>query len=221
MSGEGSAPGTGRLVTATAWTVLLLALWLWGKDLTDGALPQPARGAATAERAGDGRPLPPARAPLADAGPPRHLAIAEIGVDADVVGRGLDADGAVDPPPMSRAETVGWYTGGASPGEEGTAVLVGHVDTETERAVFYELSTLRPGAEVAVTRADGSLAAFTVEDVEVVERDSFDADRVYGQRHAGRAELRLITCGGSYDEEADSYTANVVVSAYLSGTGEA
>ncbi|MBW1603150.1 class F sortase [Streptomyces sp. JJ66] len=206
-------------MTGVAWTVLLLALWLWGKDLTDDAPRYPTGQTSAAQgRTDAGHPLPPARAPLDEGGAPTRVAIAELGVDAAVIRRGLDADGAVDPPPMSRAETVGWYAAGAAPGQAGAALLVGHVDTESERAVFYELSTLAAGDVVAVTRTDGSVARFTVEDVEVVHREGFDAERVYGQRHADRAELRLITCGGTFDQVTDSYTANVVVSAYLTGT---
>ena len=87
----------------------------------------------------------------------------ERGLDADAIARLADGS-RFAPPPLSEAETVGWYAGGAAPGEEGAAVLVGHVDTESERAVFYELSTVEPGTTVEVTRTDGTVAAFTVED---------------------------------------------------------
>jgi sortase (surface protein transpeptidase) len=67
-------------------------------------------------------------------------------------------------------------------------------------------------------RDDGKVAEFTVDDVDVVPRDRFDARRAYGTREPGRAELRLITCGGTFDRATRSYTANVIVSAYLTGT---
>ncbi|WP_340561274.1 class F sortase [Streptomyces sp. GSL17-111] len=220
MSGEERSSGTGRVMTGTAWAVLLLALWLWGKDITDTPPPGATRDVATSERVGEeGRvALPPATEPLRERAAPQRVVIDELGVDAVVVPRGLDRDGAVDPPPLQEAGTVGWYAGGPAPGEDGAALLVGHVDTETDRAVFYELSTLEPGVAVRVARADGTAAEFTVENVEVVQRDGFDAERVYGERHEGRAELRLITCGGTFDEKAGAYTANVVVSAYLTGS---
>jgi sortase (surface protein transpeptidase) len=97
--------------------------------------------------------------------------------------------------------------------------MVGHVDTETRPAVFYKLSTMKPGETIRVLRDDGRTAEFTVDDIQVLTRDGFDARRAYGQHRAGRAELRLITCGGVYDRAHDRYTANVVVSAYLTGTG--
>ncbi|WP_349239667.1 class F sortase [Streptomyces sp. CC208A] len=200
-----------------AWAVLLLGLWLWGHDTAGGP------GGSSAPTHGDiaavGRPpvvdLPPSRPPLPGTAEPRRLRIPALGIDAPVVPRGLDATGAVDPPPYEQAQTVGWYGPGATPGAAGPALLVGHVDTDTRPAVFYGLSAARPGETVRVVRTDGSVAVFTVDDVRVVPREGFDARAVYGPRDPARAELRLITCGGTFDRAAGMYTANVVVSAYL------
>ncbi|MET7682852.1 class F sortase [Streptomyces sp. NPDC005423] len=212
--------GTGRLLMGVAWAVLLLGLWLWGRDLTDVRLGISAP--TTGDVAAVGRPaeveLPSAASPLGGARP-RRLDIPGLGVRAPVVARGLDARGAIDPPPFDRSGAVGWYADGVGPGADGTALLVGHVDTETRPAVFYKLSTLRPGETIRVLRDDGKVADFTVDDVRVLARDHFDARQAYGPRQSGRAELRLITCGGTFDRSSRSYTANVVVSAYLTGTG--
>jgi sortase (surface protein transpeptidase) len=142
-----------------------------------------------------------------------------MGVQAPVVARGLDRLGAIDPPPFDQPGVVGWYAAGAEPGAAGTALMVGHVDTRTRPAVFYKLSSVKPGDTVRVMRDDGTVAEFTVDDVQVLPRDHFDAQQAYGVRKSGRAELRLITCGGTFDRRSDSYTANVVVSAYLTGSG--
>ncbi|MFI6276405.1 class F sortase [Streptomyces sp. NPDC050988] len=212
--------GGGRLLMGVAWALLLLGLWLWGREVTD--VRQGISAPTTGDVAAVGRPLgvelPPAAEPLGDARPQR-VDIPALGVQAPVVTRGLDPRGAIDPPPYGQAGTVGWYGGGARPGAAGTALLVGHVDTETRPAVFYHLSEVRPGETVRVIRDDGRVAEFTVEDVQVFTRDRFDAEKVYGTRQTGRAELRLITCGGTFDRSSRAYTANVVVSAYLSGTG--
>ncbi|MFF8912097.1 class F sortase [Streptomyces sp. NPDC015032] len=218
MSGHERPEGHGRLLTGVAWAVLLMGLWLWGRDITDGS------GASSAPTTGDiaavgrplGVPLPPPHDPIEGA-VPRRVEIPSIGVEAPVVARGLDEDGAIEPPPFDTPQTVGWYSNGAEPGAKGPALFVGHVDTKTEPAVFYGLSAARPGATVEVTRADGTVAEFTVDDVQVFTRERFNADKAYGPRKDGRAELRLITCGGTYDRASDSYDANVVVSAYLTG----
>ncbi|MGP4051540.1 class F sortase [Streptomyces sp. 2A115] len=212
--------GSGRLLMGVAWALLLLGLWLWGREVTD------VRHGISAPTTGDvaavGRPLgvelPPAVEPLGDARPQR-VDIPALDVQARVVARGLDARGAIEPPPYERSGVVGWYGDGVRPGMAGTALLVGHVDTRTRPAVFYHLSEMRPGEMIRVLRDDGTVAEFTVEDVQVFARDRFDAQQAYGARQSGRAELRLITCGGTFDRASRSYTANVVVSAYLSGTG--
>lgn len=210
---EGKASAGGRLLTFSAWAVLVLGLWLWGRQLT--AVPTPLTGQAGGAV---GRVLPAAHAPLAGALPQR-VDVPSIGIQAPVIPRGLDKDGAIEPPPYDRPGTVGWWSKGVQPGTAGTALMVGHVDTRSKPAVFYGLSSAQPGDKVRVVRADGSVAEFTIEDVRVYERTAFDAHKVYGQRVAGRAELRLVTCGGTYDKVAKEYSANVVVSAYLTGAG--
>ncbi|MFE9772974.1 class F sortase [Streptomyces sp. NPDC005931] len=220
MSDHDHSPsGTGRLITGVAWVVLLLGLWMWGREVTD--VPPGTSGPTTGDMAAAGRPprvdLPPAHRPLG-AALPQRLDIPGVGVQAPVVSRGLDSGGAPAPPPFEQPGVVGWYKGGAAPGAAGTAVMVGHVDTESRPAVFYKVSTLRPGQKIRVVRADARVAEFTIEDVQVLTRDGFDAHQAYGPRRTGRAELRLITCGGSFDRASRSYTANVVVSAYLTGT---
>ncbi|MFJ1645835.1 class F sortase [Streptomyces sp. NPDC088258] len=234
------------MLTGVAWAVLLLGLWIWGRGVGDGLGGRSAP--TTGDVAAVGRPpgvrLPPARDPLNDAPgdarrgagsgsghapvaaappavqPPKRVEIPSLGIAAPIMARGLDADGAVDPPPYDLPDTVGWYDGGVQPGAVGAALLVGHVDTEKQAAVFYGLSAAKPGAKVAVTRADGRIAEFTIDDVRVVPRDRFDAKKVYGPREKNRAELRLITCGGTFDTKEHAYTANVVVSAYLTGVQE-
>ncbi|MFF9215686.1 class F sortase [Streptomyces viridosporus] len=216
---ERSPSGTGRLLAGVAWLVLLLGLWLWGREVTD--VPAGASGPATGDMAAAGRPPrggpPPAHHPLGTA-PPQRLDIPALGVRAPVVARGPDERGAPDPPPFGQPGVVGWYAGGVAPGAAGTALLVGHVDTGTRPAVFHRVDTLRPGRRIGVVRADGALAEFTVEDVRVVDRDRFDAHQAYGPHRAGRAELRLVACGGGFDRANGGCTADVIVSAYLTGT---
>ncbi|MEU3363480.1 class F sortase [Streptomyces pseudogriseolus] len=212
---------TKRLPAGAVWVALLLGLWLWGNGLTE--VPAGTAGPATGDMAAAGRPpltdLPTVHRPLTSA-EPLTLDIPGLDLRAPVVARGLDERGAPDPPPLDRAGEVGWYAAGTAPGAEGAALMVGHVDTGTRPAVFHRLDTLEPGQEIRVGRSDGTVAEFTVEDVRVLDRDGFDAQEAYGPRHEGRAELRLITCGGAYDPTTRTYEANVVVSAYLTDASE-
>lgn len=99
-----------------------------------------------------------------------------------------------------------------APGDLGAAVIAGHVDSEDGPAVFYDLATLQPGAEVLIDRADGTTAVFAVDRVQSYPKDELPTVELYAA--SGRA-LRLITCGGEWDAEADSYRDNIVAYATL------
>jgi hypothetical protein len=140
---------------------------------------------------------------------PVGLVVPAAGVDAVLTGAGLDPAGALVPP--EDPAVAGWYTGGPVPGETGPAVIAGHVDWAGAPAVFAGVADLAPGAEVLVERADGSTERFTVTRVARYPKDAFPAAAVYGP--TPDAQLRLITCGGTFDRAARSYRDNVVVDA--------
>ena len=111
--------------------------------------------------------------------------------------------------------TPGWYELGPSPGALGPAVVAGHVTWNQVPAVFFRLAELRPGDVVQVTRTDDVVAVFEVTRVERYPKSAFPTDVVFGAiDHAG---LRLITCGGDYEQAAHRYTDNVVAFARLTG----
>jgi sortase family protein len=144
---------------------------------------------------------------------PVRVTIPELGVRSAVMELGIGDDGAMEVPPG--AFPAGWFDRGPTPGELGPAVLAGHVDWDGEQGVFEGLHRLHRGDRVLVDRADGSTATFAVDRVAQYAKDEFPAGSVYGD--IDEAGLRLITCGGDFDTEADSYRDNVVVYASLLG----
>lgn len=153
-------------------------------------------------------PLPRAR--------PTRIEIPAIGVDAPIEPLGLDKDGSVEVPPLSRPSLTGWYQPGPAPGQRGGAVILGHVDTRRNGpAVFYKLQRLRPGDSIRVRRGDGDIAVFQVDSVERFPRDDFPTQRVYGP--LDYPGLRLVTCGGLFDYQRHEYEDNVMV--FASGRG--
>lgn len=141
-----------------------------------------------------------------------RVRIPAISVDAPVMPVGLDPDGWVSAPPPEDPNLAGWYTGSVSPGEKGTAVVVGHVDNMRGPAVFYGLGSMKPGNRVDVLRKDGKTAVFEVYGIDVFAKNNFPGDRVYGS--TGAPELRVITCGGGFTK-ANGYDGNVVVFARM------
>ncbi|MFI8890352.1 class F sortase [Streptomyces paradoxus] len=187
-----------------------LALIRNGSGEFDEGPPQPATAAAAGTRvpggtfAGAVRPLPYAL--------PDRVRIPAIQVDAPIIPVGLDADGWVGAPPPEDPNLAGWFTGAVTPGEKGTAVVVGHVDNQQGPAVFYGLGALKQGNRVEVARQDGKTAEFEIYGVEVFEKNNFPGDRVYASK--GAAELRVITCGGGFSQQ-EGYAGNVVAFARL------
>ncbi|WP_037860540.1 class F sortase [Streptomyces sp. NRRL S-340] len=176
-----------------------------GSGGVDGERSGPRDG--TAPAAPPPRPLP--RSPAVS------LRIPSLGIDAPVTGIGLDADRQLQTPPVDKPKLVGWYRGGPTPGETGTALAVGHRDTRTGPAVFAALGQLPPGRRIEVRRADGRTAVYTVDKVRVFDKARFPDKEVYGP--ARRPELHVITCGGLYTRRT-GYSSNVVVFAHLTST---
>lgn len=146
---------------------------------------------------------------------PVRIQIPALGVTSGIMELGLERDGSMEVPPG--AYPVGWYTGSPTPGELGPAVLAGHVDWGGEPGAFYGLRELLPGDTVVIGRADGTVATFRVDRVEEHPKDDFPTEKVYGDiNHAG---LRLITCGGAFDEDTGDYVDNVIVFASLIAAG--
>lgn len=141
--------------------------------------------------------------------PPVRVEIPSIGVSSRLVRLGLNADGTMEVP--RDYGLAGWFTGGAKPGQDGPAVVSGHVDSRTGPAVFYRLRELRPGDAVRVRRADGVWLAFEVTGTARYAKAAFPTDAVFGP--VTGPVLRLITCGGDFDRASGHYLDNVVVTA--------
>jgi sortase (surface protein transpeptidase) len=160
------------------------------------------------------RAMPVRHAAPMKAARPVSVAIPALGVDAPVQPLGVDSDRKLEVP--TDPAVAGWYRDSSAPGAAGAAVIAGHVTWKQEPAVFFELGDLRPGQRVHVRRADGRTAVFAITEIEQYTKDEFPTARVY--RPVDRPVLRLITCGGEYDADNDTYTANVVAYGTLVGS---
>ena len=152
-------------------------------------------------------PVPSVRtaAPIARTVPVRVI-IPALDVNASVMPEGTDAAGDLEMPPLTAQNLAAWWDGGVAPGQDGPAVIAGHVDNASGPLVFWNLRLLRPGD--VVETEPGNLR-FTVTAVTQVSKAGFPSASVYGPTKD--PELRLVTCGGTFDYATGHYLSNVIV----------
>lgn len=146
---------------------------------------------------------------------PVWLDIPAIDVHSTVQHLGRDAEGGLEvPAPGPHYDEAAWYRNSPTPGSLGPAIVMGHVDSAANGpSVFFRLGELGPGDRVSITRADGSVAAFVVDEIHRYSKEDFPTQRVYGDiQYAG---LRILTCGGAFDSNTGHYVDNIVVFASL------
>jgi len=149
---------------------------------------------------------------------PMSVAIPAIGVQSALLHLGLNPDGTLQVPNLNTsASEAAWYKYSVTPGQIGTAIIEGHVDDYQGPAVFYRLGALHPGDHIDVTLADGITAVFRVTGVREYAKAKFPTKMIYGP--VNYAALRLVTCGGTFDNSTGHYLGSVVVFASLVSTG--
>jgi len=156
--------------------------------------------------------------PILPASTPVSLDVPRIGIrHASLVQLGQAKDGSIQVPPVGANSPAGWFRNSPTPGQLGSSVILGHVDSATAGpAIFYRLGTLRAGDTATVTRADHTVAVFLVDSVEKYAKADFPTLQVFGD--TDHAALRLITCGGTFNPSKQSYEDNIVVYAHLASS---
>ena len=217
-----------RRAAAACWASLAAGLTVLITTSGSGALPQsslaslsPAAGVHRIDTSPTATPVEAINTPEAAAvmrvsgGPPTTVSIPAIGVSSIIDPLGLNSDGTLEVPPRGPSyDHAGWFTGSPPPGEEGPAVLLGHVNGRGGApSVFSRLSELDVGNAISVTRSNGSTTTFEVYRAEQYPKDAFPTTAVYGDTDG--SELRLITCAGAWDSEVQHYQDNTVVYARL------
>jgi Sortase domain len=175
--------------------------------------PQPSASAAGAVGPGGGR----IHGPSLRRSMPVSVYIPAIGVQSKLLHLGVNSDGTIQVPSLSTsAGLAAWFKYSATPGQIGTSVIEGHVDSLAGPAVFFRLGALHPGDTVDVTLADGVTAIFRVTGVREYLKAKFPAKTIYAA--TDYAALRLITCGGAFDFATGHYLSSTVVFASLTSS---
>lgn len=138
---------------------------------------------------------------------PVSIDIPAINVDTSLSHLGLNADHTVQVP--TNFAQPGWYDLGPTPGEVGSAVILGHVDSYKGEAIFFRLRDLVQGDQIKVVLADGIVTNFRVNSISSYPKVAFPSQLVYAPH--GYSALQLVTCGGIFDRHTGSYLSNIVV----------
>ncbi|WP_051898926.1 class F sortase [Sciscionella sediminilitoris] len=152
-------------------------------------------------------------APAAAKGMPRSeptwVKVPSIDANSSLVPLGLNKDKTVEIPPVSQPLQAGWYKYSPTPGQLGPSVILGHIDGNHKKGIFWRLHEVKKGAKVLIGRKDGSVATFIVNKIKQIPKTSFPSDEVYG--NTPDSQVRLITCGGEFDASKRSYKDNTIV----------
>ncbi|MDE3064153.1 MAG: class F sortase [Acidobacteriota bacterium] len=138
---------------------------------------------------------------------PVHLAIPALRISVRLSELGLNKDKSVQVP--SSFTVPGWYKYGPTPGQLGSAVILGHVDSYQGPGVFAHLADLKYGNRIYVKAANGKIRIFAVIGMREYLKSNFPDRLVYGPRKY--AALQLVTCGGVFDRQTGHYLSNIVV----------
>lgn len=160
----------------------------------------------------EGEPTPSVDAcddPEEEVAAPQHITIDAIDVDHPIINVGLNDDGSMEIP--HDVNELGWYEPGIKPGEHGSAVIAGHVDSRTQGpGAFFDLRFLTEGDEVSITDEEGVTRSWTVSRITRYDKNQIPMEEIF--RWGGNSQdLVLITCGGEFDQTARSYQDNIVV----------
>ncbi|MEO8970430.1 MAG: class F sortase [Ktedonobacteraceae bacterium] len=141
---------------------------------------------------------------------PVQLVIPSIGVNATVETVGILNNGDLATPTRSPWTDVGWFVSGTQPGEQGSAVIDGHLDRPGGYpAVFWNLRYMHTGERIMVISASGKTLNFSVTRVAFYAPQAAPIQAIFG--NSGGTYLNLITCAGDWIPSEHQTTLRLVV----------
>lgn len=152
----------------------------------------------------------PTSTPTSRVAVPIRLIIPGIGVNAPIENVGITATGDLATPTQNPWEGAGWYSNGPRPGEEGSAVINGHLDRPGGYpATFWNLRYMQAGDSVIVVNAQGKTLRFRVIRISAYAPQAAPVQEIFGT--TGGIYLNLITCAGTWIPSEHQTTMRLVV----------
>ncbi|SEN16419.1 class F sortase [Paenibacillus sp. OK076] len=138
---------------------------------------------------------------------PVRLCIPSVHLSTSIIPIHLSADGQLQVPKSS--EVAGLYVDGVLPGENGNAIVAGHVDNYTGPAIFYPLKHLKPGSFVLLFDQNNQYLKYEVLAVQSYYTQEAPLDKIFGD--TPEKQLNLITCTGKYDRKKKEHEKRLIV----------
>jgi len=142
--------------------------------------------------------------------PVARLRIARVGIDANIVVMGIDAEGYMEVP--KEPLDVAWYNFSSHPSFGGNAVFAGHVDSaKIGPAIFWRLRQVSEGDSIEVALSDGTTYGYRV--IKTTSFSSRDApvEDIIGPTQ--NDSITIITCDGVFNTRTHEYDRRLIVRA--------
>ncbi len=140
---------------------------------------------------------------------PRFLNIQSIGVYAKVLRVGLNSSNEILTP--KNIYNVGWYEQSSKPGQPGAVFINGHVSGPTKKGVFYNIKKMNIGDIVKLETGNAEQYEYKVVHKEEVPVNSVDMNKVLRSFDIDKQGLNLMTCGGEFDKNSESYKNRIII----------
>ncbi len=140
---------------------------------------------------------------------PKKIKIPKINVDAFIQQVGVDQNNEVAVP--NNLFVAGWFNDTVRPGEKGLSLIAGHVTGRRNDGIFKDLEKLSEGDIYTIEFGDGSTKNFKVigkKSAPVNESVSI----MFSQNPKVSNQLNLVTCSGTYDDKARTYSERLTIS---------
>jgi len=139
---------------------------------------------------------------------PQEIIISNISVDGYIQKIGVDQNNQMAVP--NNIHLAGWYTNSVKPGNLGLSMIDGHMLGRYNDAIFKDLINLKPGNTFSIIYGDNSEKLFAVKEVKLLSVN--DATIYLNTKDPNiKSQLNLITCGGNFDRNSQTYDKRVVV----------
>jgi sortase (surface protein transpeptidase) len=139
---------------------------------------------------------------------PQEIIIPSINVDGYIQKVGVDQNNQMAVP--NNIYLAGWYVNSVKPGEPGLSIIDGHVLGRYNDAIFKDLINLKLGSTFSIIYGDSSEKSFVVKEIKLLPVN--DTAVYLNKKDPNiKSQLNLITCGGNFDRNSQTYDKRVVV----------